>query len=74
MRKGEGEKSIDQLPPIRALTSGWACSLGQGHSDDTPNRVHEAEKSPLNFNAQESKNPASASTAKETVYSEIKNN
>ncbi|XP_058901337.1 carcinoembryonic antigen-related cell adhesion molecule 1 isoform X1 [Kogia breviceps] len=46
----------------------------QGHSDNSPNKIDEVAYSTLNFNAQESKKPTSASpSATETVYSEVKN-
>ncbi|XP_072823154.1 cell adhesion molecule CEACAM1-like [Vicugna pacos] len=47
----------------------------QGHSDNSPSKIDEVAYSSLNFNAQESKKPTSASpslTASETVYSEVK--
>ncbi|XP_023988565.1 cell adhesion molecule CEACAM1 [Physeter macrocephalus] len=44
------------------------------HSDNSPNKIDEVAYSALNFNAQESKKPTSASpSATETVYSEVKN-
>ncbi|KAM9048267.1 cell adhesion molecule CEACAM1 [Megaptera novaeangliae] len=46
----------------------------EGHSDNSPNKIDEVAYSALNFNAQESKKPTSASpSATETVYSEVKN-
>ncbi|XP_058385388.1 carcinoembryonic antigen-related cell adhesion molecule 1-like [Diceros bicornis minor] len=52
-----------------------ASDHSQGHSDNSPNKVDEVTYSSLNFNAQESKKPTSASpspSATETVYSEVK--
>ncbi|XP_045694181.1 carcinoembryonic antigen-related cell adhesion molecule 1-like isoform X3 [Phyllostomus hastatus] len=48
---------------------------GQGHSENSPNKIHEITYSSLNFNAQEAKKPTSASpspVATEMIYSEVK--
>ncbi|XP_045694184.1 carcinoembryonic antigen-related cell adhesion molecule 1-like isoform X5 [Phyllostomus hastatus] len=47
----------------------------QGHSENSPNKIHEITYSSLNFNAQEAKKPTSASpspVATEMIYSEVK--
>uniref|UniRef100_G1QFY3 Ig-like domain-containing protein n=1 Tax=Myotis lucifugus TaxID=59463 RepID=G1QFY3_MYOLU len=52
-----------------------ASNHSQGHSDSSPNKIHEVTYSLLNFSGQESKKPTSASpspTATEPVYAEIK--
>ncbi|XP_032985297.1 carcinoembryonic antigen-related cell adhesion molecule 7-like isoform X3 [Rhinolophus ferrumequinum] len=52
-----------------------ASSHSPGHSDISPNKIDEVAYSSLNFSAQESNKPTSASpssTATETVYSELK--
>ncbi|XP_004441637.1 PREDICTED: carcinoembryonic antigen-related cell adhesion molecule 5 [Ceratotherium simum simum] len=52
-----------------------ASNNSQGHSDNSPNKVDEVTYSSLNFSAQESKKPTSASpfpSVTETVYSEVK--
>ncbi|XP_006776681.1 PREDICTED: carcinoembryonic antigen-related cell adhesion molecule 1-like [Myotis davidii] len=52
-----------------------ASNHSQGHSDDSPNKIHEVTYSLLTFSGQESKIPTSASPsppATEPVYAEIK--
>ncbi|EPQ07525.1 Carcinoembryonic antigen-related cell adhesion molecule 1 [Myotis brandtii] len=52
-----------------------ASNNSQGHSDNSPNKIHEVTYSLLSFSGQESKKPTSASpspTATEPVYAEIK--
>ncbi|XP_036921427.1 carcinoembryonic antigen-related cell adhesion molecule 1 [Sturnira hondurensis] len=54
-----------------------ASNHSQGHSENSPDKIHEVTYSSLNFNAQETKRPTSASpppTATEMIYSEVKKN
>ncbi|XP_014651583.1 PREDICTED: LOW QUALITY PROTEIN: carcinoembryonic antigen-related cell adhesion molecule 1-like [Ceratotherium simum simum] len=72
IRKTEGASDQCDLTDHKPSASNHSKS---GHSDNSPNKVHEVAYSSLNFNAQESKKPTSASpspSATGRVYSEVK--
>ncbi|XP_061028359.1 carcinoembryonic antigen-related cell adhesion molecule 7-like [Eubalaena glacialis] len=70
LRKTEGASDQRDLTEHKSSDH----NQSEGHSDNSPNKIDEVAYSALNFNAQESKKPTSASpSATETVYSEVKN-